>query len=383
MGGIVRGRLPLAPSPKTPGLYVHIPFCRGKCLYCDFYSVTSLSLVPAYLEALAVEARLYQGRFATFDSLYLGGGTPSLLEVAPLTALMKNLRRHFSFAPDTEVTVEANPDDLTWDKLALLKDLGVNRLSLGVQSFDAGELRFLGRRHTARQAEQALKLARAAGFRNIGVDLIHALPGQKEAAWVRTLKKALSFRPEHLSCYQLTLAPETPLGRKQARGVITPLGEEAERRFFLLTSRFLEARGYLHYEVSNFARGESFTCRHNRKYWRHATYLGLGPAAHSFENGRRWWNHASLREYCRVLKSGAAPVAGEETLTPEQLQLETLFLGLRTREGLPFEALGRHSRSAALAKLTASGLLRVHRGRVTPTREGLVVADRLPLWLAG
>jgi putative oxygen-independent coproporphyrinogen III oxidase len=377
-------RKPLASSPKTPGLYVHVPFCRGKCAYCDFYSITALSMTPAYLEALEAEATLYQDQFATFDSIYLGGGTPSLLPGEQLTALMACLRRHFHFAPDTEVTLEANPDDLTPEKLALFRDLGVNRLSLGVQSFDDAELRFLGRRHTARQAEQALKLARAAGFKNLGLDLIYALPGQEEGAWLNNLKEALKFQPEHLSCYQLTLSPETPLGRRQAQGKLDLLGEEAERRLFLLTSRFLEEQGYLHYEVSNFAREESLTCRHNLKYWQHAPYLGLGPAAHSYHNGRRWWNHASLREYCRALKSGAAPVAGQECLTPEQLELEALSLGLRTREGLILTALhhlGLHP--PALARLKAAGLLRVHQGRLRPTREGLVLADRLPLWLLG
>jgi oxygen-independent coproporphyrinogen-3 oxidase len=369
---------------KKPGLYVHIPFCKTKCRYCDFYSVTSLSLVADYLEALEKEARLYQDHFTAFDSLYLGGGTPSQLEAAPLTVLMKNVGRHFAFAPDTEVTVEANPDDLTPEKLALFRDLGVNRLSLGVQSFDEAELRFLGRRHTAGQAEQALEFARAAGFDNLGLDLIYALPGQEEGAWLNNLKEALKFQPEHLSCYLLTLAPETPLGRRQAQGKLDLLGEEAERRLFLLTSRYLGEQGYLHYEVSNFAREESLMCRHNLKYWQHAPYLGLGPAAHSYHNGRRRWNHASLREYCRALKSGAVPVAGQECLTPEQLELEALSLGLRTREGLILTSLhhlGLHP--PALARLKAAGLLRVHQGRLRPTREGLVLADRLPLWLLG
>ena len=369
-------------SRGTPGLYVHVPFCRGKCLYCDFYSIADISQVLDYLEALAQEARLYQGRFPAFDTLYLGGGTPSLLSGPQLAALMDCLRRHFTFAPDTEVTLEANPDDLTLEKLRLFLDLGVNRLSLGVQSFDDAELRFLGRRHTARQALQTIVWARAAGFNNLGVDLIYALPGQTEAAWRKNLEKVLKFQPEHLSCYQLTLSPETPLGQRQARGEFAPPAEEAQRRLFLLTSQFLEARGYLHYEVANFARGAARRCRHNLKYWQHAPYLGLGPAAHSFDGTRRWWHHASLDRYCQALRQGQLPLAGEETLTPEQLRLEACLLGLRTREGLPLKFLSPSAQTQALPRLTQAGLVKVRRGRLIPTPAGLVLADRLPLWLA-
>ncbi len=365
---------------NSPGLYVHVPFCQSKCPYCDFYSGTDLSLIPAYLAALAAEARLYQDRFSHFDSLFLGGGTPSLLASAQLATLMKTLRRQFHFASDCEITLEANPDDVSSDKMRLWQDLGVNRVSLGVQSFQERELRFLGRRHTARQTEQALDLIRAAGCANLGLDLIYGLPGQTAAAWIKTLDKALTFQPEHLSCYQLTVAPNTPLGRKVGRGRVTPLGEEAERAFFLLTSRWLTDRGYRHYEISNFAREERFLCRHNLKYWQHVPYLGLGPGAHSLAGNRRWWNHRSLVEYGAALDAGAPPVAGDETLTPEQLRLETLYLGFRTREGVELAALrAPPGWEKALQELEDSGLVRVQEGRARATLEGLVVADRLPL----
>ena len=199
------------PLTTSPGLYVHIPFCKTKCPYCDFYSITDASLVLSYLVALDAEARLYRDRFPAFDSLFLGGGTPSLLDEAQLDALVASLRRHFTFAPDTEFTLEANPDDITADKLTLFRDLGINRLSLGVQSFDEAELRFLGRRHTARQTAAAIELIRAAGFTNLGLDLMYGLPGQSLDAWINTLETALSFNPEHLSCYQLTIeADGTP-----------------------------------------------------------------------------------------------------------------------------------------------------------------------------
>lgn len=293
---------------------------------------------------------------------------------------MQILRRQFTFAPDSEITLEANPDDITAEKLALWRDLGINRLSLGVQSCDEAELGFLGRRHTAKQTGQVLPLIRAAGFTNIGLDLIYGLPGQTAAAWINSLETALRFNPEHLSCYQLTLAPETPMGKRAAQGDLVPLNEETQRKFFLLTAGFLKARGYLHYEVANFARGEEFICRHNHKYWTRVPYLGLGPGAHSFNGARRWWNFASVEQYCSSLNCGARPVAGQETLTPEQIRLETLCLGFRTQDGVPLSTLREHPRGEAiLAELLQAGLVRVDRDRVKATAEGLVVADGLPL----
>jgi len=371
------------PLTTDPGLYIHIPFCQSKCPYCDFYSSTDPSLIPSFLAALDQEARLYRDQVPAFDSLFLGGGTPSLLTGAQLAAVMEMLRRHFTFAPDSEITIEANPDDLTAAKLALAQDLGVNRLSLGVQSFDEEELRFLQRRHTACQTEEVLNLIRAAGFTNLGLDLIYGLPGQTTDAWINTLETALSFNPEHLSCYQLTVAEATPLGRRVAAGQVQLPDEETQRQFFLLTANFLPARGYLHYEVANFAREEQYLCRHNLKYWTRTPYLGLGPAAHSFKAGRRWWNFSSVERYGSSLKAGQPPVAEQETLTQAQIRLETLYLGFRTREGVSLETIREQPRGdAILAEITQAGLVRVDHDRVIATSCGLVVADRLPLWFA-
>jgi putative oxygen-independent coproporphyrinogen III oxidase len=367
----------------SAGLYVHTPFCRSKCPYCDFYSIKDDSLIPGYLAGLDTEARLYRDRFPACDTLYLGGGTPSWLGDAHLAELMKNLRRYFALAPDSEITLEANPDDITAHKLAVFRDLGVNRLSLGVQSFNEAELRFLGRRHPARQTLRVLDLIRAAGFTNLGLDLIYGLPGQTMAAWVKTLETALNFAPEHLSCYQLTLADDTPMGRMAAAGQVRLPDEETQREFFLLTARLLKERGYRHYEVANFAREEGFRCRHNLKYWTHLPYLGLGPAAHSFQGGRRWWNVASVENYCAALNAGRPPLAGAETLTPAQIRLETLYLGFRTQEGVSLAAIREQPHGERiLRELRQAGLVRVRRHRVMATASGLVVADRLPLWFA-
>jgi oxygen-independent coproporphyrinogen-3 oxidase len=372
--------VPKRPGPR-PGLYVHVPFCRSKCPYCDFYSVTQLSEIPSWLEALEKEAVLYRDRFSRYDSLYLGGGNPSLLDEKEIRRLMGCLKQQFSFTPDCEVTLEANPDDITRAKLKLYRDLGINRLSLGVQSFDDQELLFLGRRHTAGQSEKALNLIRATGFGDLGIDLLYGLPGQGLEQWEKTLAHTLSFRPEHLSCYQLTVEPETELGRRQAESSILPFPEEEERAFFLFTSAYLEERGYVHYEISNFARGEKYFSHHNRKYWRHLPYLGLGPAAHSFDGRRRWWNHRSLAHYCQSLAAGEAPVAESETLSEEQVHLETLYLGLRTREGVSLEVIRRLPHGeAVLLQVQGEGWLQVQNDRILPTRQGLAIADRLPLF---
>jgi oxygen-independent coproporphyrinogen-3 oxidase len=399
-------------SPAS-GLYIHVPFCQSKCPYCDFYSVTSPELISAFLEALEREVHFYCAKmpsnggagvspvqaqakacgyqdpaFLAFDSLYLGGGTPSLLTNPQIIELVENLRRHFEFAPDTEFTLEANPDDVTAEKLRLWREVGINRLSLGVQSFDEAELVFLQRRHTARQTMAAIEQIRAAGFINLGLDLMYGLPGQSQKTWLKTLEAALSFTPEHLSCYQLTIAgetpaPPTPFARQMARGEFNLPDEEAQREFFLLTRQFLEGHGYMQYEVSNFARVEEYLSRHNRKYWSHTPYLGLGPAAHSFRDGRRWWNLSSVAQYCAALNAGEAPVAGSEALTPEQLRLEALYLGFRTREGVALEVIQTHPRwQVVLAELEQAGLVRLTNGRVTATAQGLVVADRLPLRFA-
>jgi oxygen-independent coproporphyrinogen-3 oxidase len=366
-----------------PGLYIHVPFCKTKCPYCDFASVTSLPLIPQWLETIKREMRLYKDRFPAFDSLYLGGGTPSLLSERDLSDLVRSLQARFSFSGATESTMEMNPDDLLPGRLAVLRALGVNRVSLGVQSFDDGELRFLKRRHTAGQAIEAIHELKASGFAKVGIDLMYGLPGQTEAGWMRTLEKAASFDVEHLSCYELTLHENTPFGNLHAEGEMKPLDEESQSAFFVLTSTFLEEKGYLHYEVSNFAKGEENRCRHNLKYWSRAPYLGLGPSAHSHQDGVRWWNLRDLDGYCRALADGKPPVAGSETLTPEQVYLETILLGFRTRDGVDREIFrSRPGTEEVLGHLRQAGVIRVVGGRVVPTVKGFLVADSLPLLFA-
>lgn len=363
-----------------PGLYIHIPFCRSKCLYCDFYSVASRAAIPEWLQAVQSETLLYKERFREFDSLYLGGGTPTILAERELDTLMESLHKHFAFCSGSEITMEANPDDLSEHKLRTIGDLGINRISVGVQSLDDRDLTFLGRRHSAKQALKALDMVRSCGFANIGVDLMYGLEIQNIPGWKKTLDRVLEFKPAHISCYQLTFERGTPLWKMKANGRVRSIGEKLERAFFVFTSRYLEKHGYCHYEISNFAGSRESMCRHNRKYWSHVPYLGMGPSAHSFQEGSRWWNVKSITEYCRLLADGKAPVEGCETLSDEQLELEALALGFRTSDGTGLPAPGSGSkRDKALEALQKSHLVRVSNGRPQPTRKGFLVADSLPL----
>jgi oxygen-independent coproporphyrinogen-3 oxidase len=362
---------------KIPGLYIHIPFCLKKCDYCDFYSGTSLTRVPVFLEGLFREMELYRGRFDGFDTVYIGGGTPSVLSARQIGDIFAAIRTNFNLLPDQEITVETNPGDLSLPYLESLHEIGINRLITGVQSFDNGVLRFLGRRHSAEEAASAIEDARKAGFKNIGLDLIYGVPGQGLGSWLETLNQALACQPEHLSCYQLTLEHGTPLGRKLAKGEFVLPGEDLQYEFFMKTSEILEDAGYMHYEVSNFARGMTFASRHNQKYWSHTPYLGLGPAAHSFQGDHRWWNHRSLEKYVDSLKGWKLPIGGAERLTTEQLALESFSLGLRTRAGVNLEKISYRAGKGFLDQLLREELVVLEDGFLRPTRSGLAVADGL------
>jgi oxygen-independent coproporphyrinogen-3 oxidase len=369
-----------------PGLYIHIPFCRTKCHYCGFYSTTTLAQIPDFLWALGKEMDIYRNDFSAFDTVYIGGGTPSVLSVNDLGIILAGVAGKFNVSPHAEITLEANPGDVSLKLLQDFRRLGINRLNLGIQSFAADTLNFLGRRHSRQQAILAIEMADKAGFDNLGLDLIYGLPGQSLADWLDTLRQALSFQPSHLSCYQLTLEPRTPLSIRHLKGEISLPDAETLADLFFQTAATLEQAGYLHYEVSNFARDEESLSRHNQKYWQHTPYLGLGPAAHSFRNNKRWGNHRYLARYIGDLQSNAKPVDTEEMLTPEELRLEALFLGLRTKKGIDLENFRMRygcdlltEKKATIAHLINEGLLEISGGCLRPTLAGMAVADSLAL----
>jgi len=366
------------PVKKSPGLYVHIPFCRNKCPYCGFYSISSNSLIKRWLKALKTEVTLYKGHFNPFDTIYLGGGTPTLLEPEELSDLVQCLISCFDFAQDSEITIEANPGDLTNEKIKIIRELGFNRISLGIQSFDDHTLSYLGRKHTAREAENALEKIREHGFENIGIDLIYGIHEQSVKKWKAALMHALEFWPEHISCYQLTIEKATPFAGMKEKGVFNSLNENEEYKYFVLTSNILEKKGYIHYEISNFARDVTLLSRHNTKYWHHIPYLGLGPSSHSFDGCNRWWNVSSVRKYCEALEAGSLPVEEKETLTNKQIRIESISLGLRNTKGFDRGIIPAGKKINELIRIAGEhGLIKFNESRIIPTKKGFAVADQL------
>lgn len=366
------------------GIYVHIPFCLRKCSYCDFYSITDLRLKPAFLEALSSEISAAGSVPLVFDTLYIGGGTPSILEPAEVQTILDGVLSKFRFEPPVEVTLEVNPGTVDFQKLEGFRSAGVNRLNIGVQSFREENLAILGRSHSAGEAHAAVADARRAGFETVGLDLIYGLPGQSPADWSEDLERALAHAPDHIACYLLTVEPGTPLAEEQRRGRFRPAAEGAAADLFLATAEFLSARGFLHYEISNFARlgaggGAARTSRHNSKYWTHAPYLGFGPAAHSFLPPRRFWNQRDVKGYVAAVRRGGRAVGGEETLTGEQQMMEAVLLGLRTAAGIELQDFKSRFgvdfmqvHGAAAAELQSQGLLRLEDGRCAPTLRGML-----------
>lgn len=362
----------------------------------------------SFVRHLLAEIELAGEEMAGFDTLYLGGGTPSALEpeelghiLARVATMAKAAAPAESRLPDDSrrpretgavwTFLEANPEDVTGERARRWRELGVRTLSLGIQSFDDRALAFLGRRHSGAQARRSVELAREAGFDTVSIDLIYGLPGETAEDWRATLAAAVALAPDHLSCYQLTVHEGTPFGFRARRGELVELPEGAQAERFLFTHTFLGNHGYEGYEVSSFARSPHHRSRHNQKYWDHTPYLGLGPSAHSFDGRKRWWNERKLGAYERRIAAGERPVAGSEELGRSELALEALMLGLRTAAGVDLECLRRRygadllagdassssANRALLDRLLRDGLLRLDAGAICPTLQGLAVADSL------
>ena len=371
-----------ADETQKGGLYIHVPFCLKKCAYCDFYSEAGLGAAPRYVEMLEREMALRSDRGTLYDTVYMGGGTPSALEPEHIARILAAVRRNFRLAEDTEITLEANPGTIDLDRLKGYREGGVDRLNIGIQSFSPENLQFLGRIHTAEEAMAALENARAAGFKKLGLDLIYGLPGQTEEAWIRDMGTALYIFPEHLSCYMLTYEPGTPLEKMRAEGRFTPLPDDAVKRLFEVTGSWLADRGYERYEVSNFAPARKLRSRHNLKYWTFAPYKGFGPSAHSFGEGRRSWNVADLGKYLERLGGGELPVEETENLQREQLMIEAIYLGLRMKEGIDIARFERmfdirfmELFAPVIESQAAAGRLRTEGGRCFLTDEGMAFLD--------
>lgn len=363
------------------GIYLHIPFCRQACHYCNFHFSTSLKLKNEFVEALLKEIHL-QSTYLPLEpvnTIYFGGGTPSLLTIEELTSILQTLRQTFSVAPDAEITLEANPDDIVEEKLKDWKQVGINRLSIGVQSFFEEDLRWMNRAHTAQQAIGNLQLARKY-FDNITLDLIYGTPTLPDDKWQHNVQQAIDLGITHLSCYALTVESGTALAHMINKHKTLDVNTEDQARQFLLLMDWMQAAGYEHYEISNFAL-PGMRSRHNSSYWQGASYLGLGPSAHSFNGQSRQWNIANNALYIKSLKEGKVPFEIENLTDTQQLN-EYIMTSLRTMEGLNIEYVVNRFGEKAAGKLQQdakqfidTGKMQLNNGYLQLTKEGKLFAD--------
>jgi oxygen-independent coproporphyrinogen-3 oxidase len=312
------------------GLYIHIPFCKQACTYCDFHFSTSLKNKSEMVNVICREIELRKNYLAEnkLNSIYFGGGTPSLLDKKELEEIFEAIGNNFTWDKDTEITLECNPDDLSSQKLDDLKSVGINRLSVGLQSFNDDELKWMNRAHDAAQSESSIKLAQDKGFDNITIDLMYGSKFQDLKSWEQTLKKAIALNVQHISSYNLTVENKTALGVAVSKGLEPLIDEEKSSAAFLLMTELLEQNGFIHYEISNFGK-EGFFAVHNSNYWKGSHYLGIGPSAHSYNGIERQWNIANNSIYINALKHNL-PYFEIENLSPENKYNEYVLTGLRT-----------------------------------------------------
>lgn len=366
------------------GLYIHIPFCRSRCIYCGFYSTTSLALRQRYVDAVCREMKLRsewraaKGERLQIETVYLGGGTPSQLTTDQLRQLFIYINKVYPLTSQ-EITIEVNPDDVTAEYATTLQQLGINRVSMGAQTFDEDRLHFLNRRHTAAQVSEAVSLLRQAGIRNISIDLMYGFPGETLSDWDADITRALALDVEHISCYCLMYEEGTPLYRLLQQGKVAETDEEQERLMYYHLIDRLEAAGYEHYEISNFAR-PGFRSRHNSSYWDLTPYIGLGAAAHSFDgNSRRRWNVSDIGLYIEGIEGGQ-PCFEQELLDDDTRYNDTLTIALRTRNGLDLNTLSEHNRNYCLSEARhyiSDGLLNLQNNHLSLTKPGLFVSDMI------
>ncbi len=378
-------------SGKT-ACYIHIPFCIKKCAYCDFYSIENLSLQSEYTTALLKEIKLKSPLISEpdsepnhkIDTIYFGGGTPSTLSLTLIEQILSGIHKNYKINKASEITMEVNPGTIDKDYLFGLKALGINRLNIGVQSFQDRNLNFLGRIHSAKQAEKAIEFSQDIGFKNLGIDLIYGIPNQSEKTWLKDLNKAVSYNLQHLSCYMLTFEKSTPLYNNFKQGLIIPPTKEELSSLFIKTSNFLTENNYIHYEISNFSSSLETMSKHNSKYWDQTPYIGFGASAHSFDNQTRFWNHSDIKKYINALEENILPIAGKEVLTKEQKKIEMIMLGLRTKDGVDLKTLDRcfnhcldNRFNNLLIQLTREKLCKIEKNNFSLTQKGMCYLDNI------
>lgn len=364
------------------GIYIHIPFCKTRCIYCDFYSTTRSELKRKYINALCRElkARKEYLRGEPVKTIYFGGGTPSQLEAADFRQVFETIEETYGLESAQEITLEANPDDLTEAYMTMLRTLPFNRVSMGIQTFDDPTLRLLNRRHDARQAIDAVGRCRQAGFRNISIDLIYGLPGETEQRWQHDLQQAVSLDVEHISAYHLTYEEDTRIYELLQSHRIREVDEESSVRFFTMLMDTLATAGYEHYEISNFCK-PGLHSRHNTSYWQGIPYLGCGPSAHSYNGEEREWNVASLEDYIRSVEAGERQHE-IELLSPTTRYNEYVMTRLRTRQGISLSETAQKFGTKRWQYCTRtatpylnSGKLELKDDHLRLTRQGIFVSD--------
>ena len=363
------------------GLYIHIPFCRKACHYCNFHFSTTLHQKNDLVDALLAEIAIALANpTSAFSTVYFGGGTPSLLPPQDLQRLMDAVKTHGSITPDLECTLEANPDDINPDQLQAWKSIGINRLSLGIQSFRDEDLRWMNRAHNGQQARNALEMIRAAGFHNISADLIYGTPGLDNHSWQEQVETLLAFEVPHISAYALTVEPRTALDQMIRLGKKADVEPDQQAAQFLILADLLEKAGFEHYEISNFAL-PGMRSRHNSSYWQGIPYIGIGPSAHSYDGQSRRWNVSHNAEYIRAIQEGRIPYT-EETLDSTQRLNEYMMTALRTMEGIDLKRLKQEWGEEVLAQVMAVAskyeelqYLALDEDRIRLSREGKLFAD--------
>ena len=364
------------------GIYIHIPFSKTRSIYCDFYSTTRSELKSQYIRALCRELteRKEFLKGEAVETIYFGGGTPSQLSEEDFKEVFKMIEQVYGMREATEITLEANPDDLTEEYIGMLHTLPFNRISMGIQTFDDATLQLLNRRHNATQAIEAVKRCRQAGFQNISIDLIYGLPGETEQRWAQDLQQAVSLDVEHISAYHLIYEEGTPLYKMLQQHSVSQVDEDSSLNFFSTLIDTLSAAGYEHYEISNFCK-PGMSSRHNTSYWQRIPYLGCGPSAHSFDGDSREWNVASLNQYLSSIEQGQRQHETEQLNTQTRYN-EYIITGLRTMWGISTEELkkkfGDRLWKYCLEQASSylgNGKLELHNDRLKLTREGIFISD--------
>lgn len=366
------------------GIYIHIPFCKSRCIYCGFYSTTNKELKERYVDALIREIHMRKDDFARLgtslspsstSTVYFGGGTPSSLSVCDIERIVGALESTFNGTP-SEVTLEMNPDDVTEDYIKAVRQMGINRISMGIQTFDDSRLQFIRRRHNASLAEKAVMTIREEGIHNVSIDLMFGFPNQTMDEWVTDIDKAIALHPTHISAYSLMYEEDTPLFRMLQKGEINQIDDETSLAMYTELINRLTANGYEHYEISNFAM-PGYRSVHNSSYWHDTPYLGFGAAAHSYNKDTRSWNIPDLKKYIESIESGVLP-SESEVIDADTHYNDLITTALRTREGLNLDDLPQKYREYALVnarKSISEHLLEATDSHIRLTREGLFVSD--------